>query len=71
MTDQPQAAWVEAARIAAERTYEALAPMEQVDLHLQIVSENEATTTNSVDKEFLDYLGRGDHLTADFLAGAK
>ena len=71
MSNQPDAAWVEAAQKAADRTYDALAGMGDFDLNLQLVNEDEALTTNSVDKDFLDYLARGDHLNEKFLSGAK
>ena len=71
MSNQPDAAWVEAAKEAADRTLSALEQMGHVDLELQIVDENDASSTNSVDDEFLDYLAAGRHLTDRFLSGAK
>jgi hypothetical protein len=71
MTNQPEAAWVEAAREAANRTYDALGSIDDIALPLDIVKEEEATGTNSLDTAFLDYLASGAHLTDRFLANAQ
>lgn len=72
MTNQPETAWVEAARIAAAKTHAALgAVMESIQLDIPLVSEAEAAATNSLDRSFLDYLKNGEHLTERFLANAR
>ncbi|WP_395391526.1 hypothetical protein WBP07_12800 [Novosphingobium sp. BL-8A] len=71
MTNQPEQAWVEAARTAAQRTYESLGDMTHLDLGLQVVDKEDATGTNSLDRDFLDYLVSGKHLTDSFLANAQ
>lgn len=71
MSKLPNAAQVEAARNAAQRTYDALADMAEVDLEVQVISEDEAASTNSLDQVFLDYLSAGRHLNEGFLANAK
>ena len=71
MSNSPSAAQVEAARNAAQRTFDALGEMDSVDLELRVVSADEATGTNSLDGDFLDYLSNGGHLTGGFLANAK
>jgi len=72
MTDQPNSAWVEAARIAGAKTHDALGPvMDGLQLEIEVVSEAEAAGTNSLDRSFLDYLKNGEHLSDGFLANAR
>lgn len=72
MTNQPETAWVEAAKNAADRTTARLGrEMESIDLGLKIVGAADAAGTNSADSSFLDYLARGEHLNGGFLANAR
>lgn len=71
MTQQPDAAWVEAARTAAAEAYEALGPMVEIKLELPLVTKADAAATNSRDHSFLDSLERREHLDATFLAHAQ
>lgn len=72
MTNQPEAAWVEAAREAAGRTFEVLGSMDRDDLDLKLSPLDCAKGTNSADSSFLDYLKNGEHLrNGEFLANAR
>ena len=72
MSILPEAAWVEAARLAADRAYDAVGcDIEKLDLAVTSVSQADAAGTNSADRQFLDYLGAGGHLTDQFLAGVR
>ena len=71
MRFQPDPAFAEAAKKAAEKTYEVLSAMEPVHLNLQLIDEADAVATNSADDDCLDYLFRGEHLNGPYLEDAS
>ena len=71
MSRQPNAAWVEAARIAAERLQASFAAMEDYDLEMPPIPKSEGTLSNSEDPEFFERLVRGDYFDENFLADAS
>ena len=72
MTIAPETAWVEAARAAADRAYEAVGrDMEKLELPVTSIHRDDAAGTNSADPAFLDYISKGLHLGDGFLAGVE
>lgn len=71
MDNQPDTAWVEAAREAADRVFSAIESINDADLDLKLTSLETVKGTNSADSSFLDYLSRGEHLKGSFLANAR
>jgi hypothetical protein len=71
MSNQPEAAWVEAARIAASELCESFAAMGDYNLELPPITENPASQVNSEDTQFFQKLVNGDYFNENFLAYAE
>lgn len=71
MRFQPDPAFAEAAKKAADKAFEALSAMEPVDLNLELIDKADAVATNSADDDCLDFLLRGEHLNGPYLEDAS
>jgi hypothetical protein len=71
MSNQPEAAWVEAARIAAEHLQASFSAMEDYGLDIPPIVKTATDFTNSEDPEFFEALVRGDYFDQNFLADAE